>query len=389
MAHGWVWIGLALALVASSIGMVALRSDAPTKEEPLARSLTPSTQTPSQAAPGAAPGLGDQAHVHDYWEGASSVVLINQAVVVMVAHNHQFDEPPREQHTHGCDETLVSTSQGGSVKFGLPSGKIVLPGTERLEFLMDWSDASVTGLRLKYRPVGMHDYLDGGLVEKGKVMRLPLTLQMADAGHATRSAWGFFLCAAGPSPVNFAEGAIQVNLMAMRGETLPLDPAHPDLWAGATHLTLANVTFTPSGVTVLNKGDAAWLHVPLPRGTIVPGGTTRIVTHIHAEDATPTASLRPADYLLYYQDSTVPDWIYRIANRTSETGMLAFELPVAHDMVDGVYARESNWDFWVRIAAPERVQTTAGLESAPQAFQGTIHVKVEAIRDEPAGTTTS
>lgn len=69
----------------------------------------------------------------------------------------------REQHTHGCEETLASTSQGGSVKFAFPRGQLVHPGTSDLEANCRLEAATITRLRLLYRPASEHDFVDAAL----------------------------------------------------------------------------------------------------------------------------------------------------------------------------------------------------------------------------------
>lgn len=321
--------------------------------------------------------LAERPHVHDYWEGASSVTLLDENVQVMVAHNHLFDEPPREQHTHGCDETLASESQGGSRKFSLPDGIIVLPGTEKLSFLIDWTVPSVTGLRLLYRPANQHDLVDGGIVTSGTAIDVVLTPEMADAGHATRTSWVFFLCADGGAPVNIAEGTVHVNLMALRAPEIPLEPPHPDWWGEATEIELANLTNATQALTVLNKGEGAWIHVPLDHGRLIPPGTTRIHAHVTIEDGSLAAEAFAVQPILYYRDSTVPEWVYKTATITQDD----LHIDVDHNMADGVYARESNWDFWLRLSSPEPVETLAGRMSEPRYFDGTVSLHLVAQRD--------
>lgn len=337
----------------------------------------PDTTLPEPSRPEAAGRISEGPHTHDYWEGAWSLTLLDENVQVMVAHNHLFDEPPREQHTHGCDETLASDSQGGSRKFSLPEGIIVLPGTEKLSFLIDWTTPSVTGLRLLYRPANQHDLISAGVVTSGTPLDVPITPAMADAGHATRTSWVFFLCADGSAPVNTAEGSVHVNLLAARAAEIPIDPAHPDHWGERTHIELANVSSKVSGAAALNKGDAAWIHVPLEHGQLVPPGTSRIHAHVDFQDRSPTADALPVQAILYYRDSTVPEWVYKTLNLDADDAYLV----VDHNMADGVYAQESNWDFWIRLSSPEPTATSAGGMSQPRPLEGTLMVHLAAERE--------
>lgn len=352
--------------------------------EPQTASDTPMEAAPSAPTPpdsATRTPKAEQAHVHDYWDGETSAVLLDEKVPVMVFHNHLLDEPPREQHTHGCDETLASDSQGGSRKFSLPPGKIVLPGTATLDFMFGWNDPTVTGLRLIYRPANAHDFVDGGLVENGKAMQVALTPAMADAGHTTRTKWAFFLCASSSAPLAFAQGDISSNILALRAVELPADPPHPDAWNGATSIRIAELERSVEAIAALNKGQDAWVQVPHEHGSIVPVGTEAVTVNVTLQATGPAESLDPSAVMVYYRDASVPEWVYTTANlSSSEGGLLSYGIPVDHDQVDGVYAEESSWDIWIRILGSTHQTTSAGTLSSPHQFSGRLSVVVEAHR---------
>ncbi len=325
----------------------------------------------------------DRPHVHDYWYGASRVTLLDENVPVMLYHNHLLDEPPREQHTHGCDETLASSSQGGSRKFSLPPGQIVLPGTEALELAVSWDAPAITGLRLRFRTAAAHDYEDAGAVANGGVAVVSIDWREADPGHATRSRWGFFLCADGATPVDLAQGDVHVRIDARRAKSLPLEPAHPDRWRGAAAIEIARASWTGEAVSATSKGPEAWRQVPFLDGAIVPADAAAVRVRVHANSTGPLASLDPGDVLLYYRDASQPEWVYRTANATGSVagGHLVFEIPVDHDMTDGEYATESAWDLWLRVASRVREDTPVGRHAAPHHFAGDLAAVAMAERD--------
>lgn len=363
-------------ILLASLLLAGCASVDPPSEDP----AEPQDSTQSAPTPRTEPdeiSISDRPHVHDYWGGALSIILLDEDVPVMLAHNHFFDEPPREEHTHGCDEKLASDSQGGSRKFSLPEGMIVLPGTEQLSFLIDWSDATITGVRLLYRPANTHDLVDAGLVTNGRAIRVAATQDMTDAGHATRTSWVFFLCADGDPPVDLAEGSVHVNLIATRGEELPLEPPHPDHWKNGLQIELANLTAVRNGATAANKGDAAWLILPVEHGHIIPPETKRVRAHVSVDDHAPTADALPLDVTLYYRDSSVPEWIYKTVNVTQRE----FIIDVDHNMVDGPYAEHTNWDFWLRLSSPQPTATPAGVMSQPRVIDATVAVHLLAERD--------
>lgn len=336
-------------------------------------------------APGGETPLSARPHSHDYYWGENSeLTLLETTVPIMVWHNHLFDEPPREQHTHGCEETLASTSQGGSVKFSLPRDQIVPPGAGLLEATFRWDAPTLMGLRFLYRPPNEHDFVNAGPVVNGEVLRLPLTPEMADAGHATRTQWAFFLCAESSQPVDLAQGDVDVTLVVHHAAEVPLEPAHPDHWDGATTILLAKQDWSGEAVSALNKGDDAWISVALPHGTVVPPSTGTVWANVTFSSTGPESTVDPGTVLLYYRDSTVAEWVYRIAQPVSSgAGRLEFAISLDEDMSDGVYAHESNWDFWLRVVSETQQTAPSGLGhwGAPHHFSGGLSATLTATQE--------
>lgn len=353
---------------------------APDSSTPLTRAL----EDAALVANSSAPRKADLPHVHDYWEGAFHATLLDEKVPLLVAHNHEFDEPPRDQHTHGCDERLDSTSQGGSRKFSLPTGQIVLPGTASLDFTFAWETPTITGVWFKFRSADSHEFVDAGPMRNGATFTLPVSIEMADAGHTTQTKWGFFLCAtSNVASVALAEGDVATKIVAHRAPKLPVEPAHADLWLGKTTLTLSHVQWSGTAISLLNKGQDSWRQMVLHPGATVPPYTSRLTATVHYNTTSPEALLDPGAIMFYYRDSTVPEWVYKTANSTrSVPGMIVYDIPVTHDMVDGVYAKVSNWDFWTRVVSNTHATTPGGTgtHGAPHVFQGDIHASLEAIR---------
>ncbi len=360
----------------------------------------PGPATAEEASPRApAPAAGPQAprdgsHVHDYWNGATQLVLYDGAVPVTVAHNHMFDEPPRAQHTHSCDESIDSTSQGGSVKFALPPGDIVLPGTHHMDVTLAWDAPAVTAVRLMYRPPthdhghdehahGHHGgFSDAGPMPNGQPRSIPLTPEMADLGHETRSRWAFFICADTQEP-NLAEGSVQMTIVAHRAEELPLDPPHPDHWAGAQALLLGQVAWQGESLAAGNQGQDHWIQVPVVHGHIVPSDTDHIMVLAWINGTSATDPALASALNLYYKDSTVPDWVYTRDEGVREGALVRFAIPIEEaDMTDSPYAQQSNWDFWLHLASDLQASLPAGMGtwSAPHQFEGSIEATVVAYR---------
>ncbi len=385
-AHARLLVILIVAALAGCVG-----SDPAPASEGEPRQGAPG-QHGQPAAPAPRPG-GDGSHVHDYWNGAAQLTLYNGSVPVTVLHNHMFDEPPRSQHTHSCDESIESTSQGGSVKFALPPGDIVLPGTRHLQVSLAWDAPLVTALRLMYRPP-THDhheeehghdhhggFSDAGPMANGQGVVVPLTPAMADLGHETRSRWAFFVCADTDEP-NLAEGSVRMTIVAHRADELPLDPPHPDHWGGAAAIRLGGGAWSGESWAVGNQGQDHWLRLAMDHGAIVPSSTDRILVTAWLNGTSAGQDVMPGALSLYYKDSTVPDWIYQRVE-AAPGSPARFEVPIDDAaMTDSPYAKQSNWDFWLHIASQAQASAPAGLGtwSAPHRFEGSLEAGVVAHR---------
>lgn len=334
-------------------------------------------------------------HVHDYWDGALQKTLMESAVTVTLSHNHLFDEPPRPQHLHNCAEELVSTSQGGSVTFTLPAGEIVPPGTAKLEFSFDWSDATISGLRFQYRPpshghlggVDGHDHgnlTDAGPIKNGETIGLELTEGMADMGHDARSHWAFYMCA-DPATPGISQGAVTMKVEAFRTAELQPDPPHPDHWNGTHALHLASYVWSGQTWSVANQGDKNWHHLVFHDGSTVPMGTQYVAVDAWFNQTGPEADALPIKLLLYYHDAAQVDWIYKsVEPMRASGGNWYFEIPLDNedgwDATDSPYASTSMWDVWLRVVSDVSALGPLGLgrHGAPLLAEGALEASVVA-----------
>lgn len=356
------------------------------------------TPQPTQQAPEPEKRLGSawedpperRGHVHDYWDNKDHKVLLDGPLPLTIAHVHLLDEPPREQHSHGCDESLTSESQGGTTKFGLPPGNIVPPGTRSLEVEAAWDVAAVTGVRLMYRPPMqeqphygddhhhlLEDYQDAGRIENGGSVEIPIELNMTDLGHDFQSRWAFFLCADNEGDPAVAQGEVGVTIIAHRIEgELPLDAPHPYHWEKSNRLPLGEIIWNGESLSALKHAEKGWHRFTFHHGAIVPPFTRHVEVLAWLNGTSDTQSAAPIDLLLYYRDATEADWVYETVQASNGgDGSLRFTIQVAdNDMTDSYYSHVSHWDIWLRIVSKERVETPADLGTwgAPASYQGSL-----------------
>lgn len=355
------WIAMALMLAASGCS----QPGSPSEADPVG-GASPETAVSGEA-------MGD--HVHDLWQGATELTLMDNDVTVTLAHNHLFDEPPRPEHLHNCAEELASTAQGGSVTFTLPQGEIVPPGTSRLDVSFDWSDATIGSLRFFYRPPSHghlasgdgHDHsnlTDAGLITNDGTIEIEVMEGMADVGHDARSHWAFYLCADAADP-GISQGAVRMNVQAFRTAELTPDAPHPDHWGNQTSLHLATYSWSGQTWSAANQGETNWHHLVFHGGSTVPMGTRTVVVDAWL-NGTGSAVPAPPELMLYYHDAAQVDWIYRVVEPlSSSNGHWLFEISLEDedgwDAVDSPYASVTFWDLWLRIVSDVNAAGPLGL----------------------------
>lgn len=326
-----------------------------------------------------------QPHVHDYWGSANETTLMSAPVRVYMAHNHVTDQPPRDMHTHGCEQAMASTSQGGSVVFTLPPGHIVLPGTEKLEIFAEWEDPTITGLKLRYRAPDRSSFQEVGTLEEGKTTVIPLTRSMTDQGHERRSRWDFSLCAwsDGEYPFDAARGQVTITVRAHRVEgPLPVDPGHPDLWGDSDERWLGNASWSGPAGAVAWDGEGEWFRAELDGMVPWDARGARFVCsgELSGQPQSPVLEV------WYASPAREEAWdFHRVKLNETSNATWTAGIPLGPGQTDGVYGNETLWRVWFRLRSPTATQVAGdmGHWSAPQAVQGELDCGIKALKHRP------
>lgn len=178
---------------------------------------------------------GDETrHKHDYWAGETTKTLIDGPI------SWYFSIPPADAGYNS-----------------------VLPGTYLMEAKISWAATArhqqvALLMRTNLEPAA-YNYTVVGLIKNGETAKIPVTWEMSDPGHQTFSSWNFQLEAdprvsksvPGP-PFCFlicASASVDpapqysMKLVIHRG-AVPLEPAHPDHWAGTDRKPVFAGTWT-------------------------------------------------------------------------------------------------------------------------------------------------
>jgi len=292
-------------------------------------------------------------HIHDYWQGRSVVTVLDE------------DGGPMSASCDGCDD-------GMQIHEGRPEeGSIVPQGTAWLNVTVTWSPGGsgtndFAGMDFMVKTAQDSELRRVGPVANGVLLRINTTNQQDDPPHYVLSLWRFGLSVQprpGSDQVAFS-GDLHIRVDAVRGLPLVPYPPHPDRWAGATELDLAQDTMTTTEYQTVDPqsggtgshcyGGCLGTILPL-NGSVVPVETKEVLVIVEVE-----ADGIPAGLGLQYHGADT--WTMRTANGTASTppGTLTFRIPVSGLMADSPYAPQSLWEFELFIDQPGYVRAWTG-----------------------------
>ena len=286
--------------------------------------------------------VGHAPHIHDYWTGRERVTLMDQDVQVDAQRAIPFT----------FFNTFSGTPAVGGTVVELPDGAIVYEGTGAMEFTVTWSDATITGMGLRYRDASSTTFSEPQPLVNGEALVTEVTPVMTDMPHGQTSRWAFILAPteAGQSMV----GAFHVKVDIVKMRDIALFPGHPELFNGASTLTLFSgagessqsnfatqaVTFATGG-SFEQPGVRSEKVVPMETLTMTANLTITDVTGGNGEVSEVWMLFRPADSRGFYRGN--------LLEADAAAGIYKFAWPVEMHHADSPYATDSQWLFDVRV----------------------------------------
>lgn len=336
--------------------------------------------------PDASRGAGYAPHVHDFWGGGETYLLMDA--------DRTFASPDKTTRTANMNESAASD---GPWRIQLPLSEkghpsIILPGTREIRITLTWTASSTTLSRLGvtyWMPIaGGGSPRIVGPAASGQTLRIAVPAEEADTGHQVFSFWSFFLCpcndvrgGASYQPAVF-NGPIHIKMELVKGEVV-LEPAHPDFWGSATRKVLASGDWrTVSYTNVKERGMSACQGLLL--GTLVPPGTTRLLVELRWKYATANATALDAIYRLTWrtgdQDPARTGFadLRRQPPSRSEDHYVAYDVKLDAAHPDSFYQKRSTWCWLPSVQGRENESDSHDLGRGLQTW-----LRVEAFR-EPA-----
>lgn len=337
-------------------------------------------------------------HVHDYWNGATTHLAMDGSLGITSTGN------PVSSFT-------IPTAAPGDAS-GAPN--TVLPGTYSLDVVLTW-DATQMGQQRFGLDVEANDHytigtwtyaIDRILLPRasGVPFHLASSWELDDVGHQLFSSWVFSIYLPSEdapavtkpdyasSAVNREAGtapAFHVQVLLHKG-AIPLEPAHPDHWEGASSLLVTpKLTTAKSPTYWLNSYEWAvedafaggcltnaypnqnnWMaYFSADWGApvkVVPEGTTWLEVKMTQNRASGVGGTGQFAWTVLMHPGNVPPAYFNFQSNANPTfrkapaGVVsgdglttAWRVPIAAEEADGVYNAKSVWDF---VVTPDNLQ---------------------------------
>lgn len=291
-------------------------------------------------------GANAKPHVHDDWNGAASKELLNRAFTLQASGATES----------GSQSYCVTAAYDCSRALGLPTGVVVPPGTTRLEVTLEWSGSNAPRELAIFVTTALNQtpalYVPRPSKTPFNVVFFP---SEADAGHQ-RFSFFTFKVAVHPRATlyefmgqqlvaAFTQGNIKI--VAHKG-VVPYEPAHRDLWNGATEIQIfKNAPLTSSLICCGHypRSDYSWQLKP---GHFVPPGTKEIKGTFTwtGQQGTPAVN----QWKLAYRPANVApaEWEGHLkhAQGTPSGNKLDFTIVPLAGETDAFYQSATNWQFY-------------------------------------------
>lgn len=286
-------------------------------------------------------GNASGAHLHDYWGGKERLTVMEEAT-----------------ETGGLlfGDLLRYT-------FRPPAGSVVPQGTARVEVTFGWSGSPLDAHgqpELWVKSARDREAVRLGPVEQGQSLTVESANEMNDLPHQSVSAWEFVFALPRPGPaqpIHF-QGTVTILVDAVRGLDIPLYPAHPDRWGGATEIAL----FEETRERVVFDGDletgyrcyggCPGRHAPAD-GIVVPFDAA--VVEVVLDDRAAAGARLGLKFHGADSREFVP-----LTPESEDGGRRVYRILVERGTGDGPYAQQSLWEFIPFIEAPSEDAAYAG-----------------------------
>ncbi len=281
---------------------------------------------------------GHAPHIHNYWGDSTRLVTFDGPVRVEILSRETFF-------------SVIGRKEGsvGGTRWELPEGKTVYEGTGVIVMTASWTDATITGIGMAYKPPTEAEtadsYRDVVPLQNGVPLELEVTPEMTDMPHEAVSRWGFLFDAGGTPGV--AQGTFNLKFEIVRVRDVMKFPGHPDMYEDTDHYVLADKPFryeNPSFASFFLEYAIDKRREVLTPDTGVPMETRFLILELTIDSASASAPIVESQGLdLFYRGADGER--HRADPLSVEGNVWTFGLPVTDAQVDSPYTDVSAWRF--------------------------------------------
>jgi hypothetical protein len=292
---------------------------------------------------------------------------------------HRHDDWGEDTEKVIFEDPVTAGSTTAAATYVNFKGAVVLQGTGRVDFFLDWvdpKDAVLPSTRTLYWDMpGDNRTTVAQMYEHtfkpGENYTFEINPENADPPHYTRTVWSFRL----------TSSVDKLRFTIYRGDfCLPIDPPHYEQWGSDTQRTLLSSFTTTSATKVPLVSSGGFQRVTPPKNSTVPVSTGRMEVTLSWEQTAPRPMTNKLT--LVYNTATAGSLGYNdynkyppVAKEINETARL-FEFVVGPEDWDSPYVSNSAWGFTARF---DNGAADAALSHSGQ-FQGTVRYRVEMFR---------
>lgn len=291
-------------------------------------------------------GVGGELHMHDYWEGRESVVVLDERVYV--SYLPLFPDGP-------------DTAARNVAYVKLPNGTLVYEGANRVT--VEIRDPQITSqegipyaagapqMTLQYLTAADNEWRDAGALPWGTAVEIEVAPRETDMPHSTMSLWVFRLLTDQPGPPK----TLHMTVTVYRGAAVVDWPGHPDFYANSDRRVVLDTTVKTrvNGMvenTLLYDQAGTWVSPE----KLISWGTSRLEVAVVIEDISNDLDAPPDGYYLEFHNATIvgPEFVFEdpIRDESPPQDLTEWDFVVEVDPngMDGPYQPESRWGFRIR-----------------------------------------
>lgn len=339
-------------------------------------------------------------HVHDYWNGRTEVLIVDQPFdLVSDLEQDSTVADAYPQYDDATTMTLYSNIVYASLRYRLPLERLedplplVYPGTARIEVAFTWDDAppNVPTYALAYETAADPDLVVLEEHASGVPWTIEINQTQVDNGHQLFSLWNFYIVPTNNAqavggdwrPALLVDSEVHVTIKVVKGNDPLAEPPHPRFWENGSRIVLRDATNASVSIGP-NVYRLTWFSLSEAKRIVPPGTKWLELDLIWSYTDAAGASAGAPPMILHYNpgnkhwDSFIRDWKSVDPVDRSDPFHLRFNITLEPGESDGYYQKRSMWR-WQPVIDGNR----AGPDGTPDDFYRarTYKLLVTAVKD--------